>query len=66
MVRARIVDFKTGADGADPAGLARKCEGYLEQLAGYRDAVAEMYALDAGAIERVLLFVDRDEVISAA
>jgi ATP-dependent helicase/nuclease subunit A len=65
VVRARVLDFKTGAAGADRATLARKCEGYFEQLSGYRDAVSEMYGLDAASIERVLLFVDRDEVVSA-
>ncbi|MEY3027570.1 MAG: ATP-dependent helicase/nuclease subunit, partial [Planctomycetota bacterium] len=63
VVSARIVDFKTGAVGASGERFAEKLRGYFEQLDGYRDAVAEMYALDPAAIEVALLFVDRDEVV---
>ena len=63
VVGARIVDFKTGATGADPAGLAAKFEGYRAQLASYGDAVAGLWSIPRDSVSETLLFVDRDEVV---
>ncbi len=65
VVGAAIIDFKTGATESKPADLEQKKQGYFTQLAGYADAVEEMFGIEKSAIRRVLLFVDRDEVVEA-
>lgn len=61
---ARIIDFKTGATGADAAGILAKVEGYRPQLASYGDAVSRLWSIPRDAVSEVLLFVDRDEVVA--
>ena len=65
VVGAVIIDFKTGATESKPADLEQKKQGYFGQLAGYAEAVEEMFGIEKSAIRRVLLFVDRDEVVEA-
>jgi len=53
-VRARLFDYKTDAvtvETLDAAALK-----YSAQIAAYRDAVAETFAIDSAAIECILLF----------
>ena len=65
VVGATIIDFKTGAKDSTPADLEQKKRGYFEQLDGYAVAVSGMFGIDRREIRRVLLFVDRDEVVHA-
>ena len=63
VVAATIVDFKTGAVGADQRAMREKIAPYAQQLSAYADAVAEMYGIDRAKIDLRLLFVDRGEVV---
>ena len=65
VVGATIIDFKTGAKDSTPADLEQKKQGYFEQIEGYAGAVSGMFGIDRREIRRVLLFVDRDEVVEA-
>lgn len=63
VVAATIVDFKTGAVGADQRAMREKIAPYAQQLSAYAEAVAEMYGIDRAKIDLRLLFVDRGEVV---
>ena len=65
VVGATIIDFKTGAVDAKGSGFEDTKRMYFDQLEGYAKAVSDMYGLDPGSIQRVLLFVDRDEIARA-
>jgi len=66
IVRASIVDFKTGAARASKASFDAKVDSYRGQLEAYREAVAELWGLPLGSVGSTLLFVDRDEVVTLA
>ena len=63
VVAATIVDFKTGAVGADQRAMREEIAPYAQQLSAYAEAVAEMYGIDRAKIDLRLLFVDRGEVV---
>jgi len=63
VVRATIVDYKTGAVGASNDSLREKLVGYRAQMLSYCSAVEDLWSLPKGAAEAKLLFVDRAEVV---
>ncbi|MFM7259228.1 MAG: PD-(D/E)XK nuclease family protein [bacterium] len=66
IVRASIIDFKTGAAHATADALDSKVASYRPQLEAYREAVAELWNLPIASVGSALLFVDRDEVVRLA
>lgn len=66
VVRAEVVDWKTGAATASGDGLERRLAGYREQMDGYRRALAAMFGLAPGAVTAVLAFPERGELVEVA
>jgi hypothetical protein len=65
VVRATILDYKTGAVGKSSEQLAATLIGYRDQMRAYCGAVEELWSLEPGAARAELLFVDREEVVPA-
>ncbi len=63
VVRAEVVDWKTGASGLDARAFAERIEPYLEQMDGYRRALCAMFGLPAEAVSAVLAFPERGELV---
>jgi ATP-dependent exoDNAse (exonuclease V) beta subunit len=63
VVRAEVVDWKTGATGVEGAAFEERIAGYRAQMAGYRRALCTMFGLEAEAVTAVLAFVDRGELV---
>ena len=63
VVRAEVVDWKTGAAGAQGADFERRIAGYREQMDGYRRAVSAMFGLDAECVTAVLAFPERGQLV---
>jgi hypothetical protein len=63
VVRAEVVDWKTGATGVEGAAFEDRIAGYRAQMGGYRRALCTMFGLGAEAVTAVLAFVDRDELV---
>jgi len=61
---AELLDFKTDdLRPGDEAALRQRVEHYRPQMAAYRRAVAEMYALEASAVRGALAFVECGVVV---
>lgn len=63
VVRAEVVDWKTGAEGLIGEALAVRIEPYRSQMNDYRRALAGLFGLDAQTATALLAFVDRDEMV---
>jgi ATP-dependent exoDNAse (exonuclease V) beta subunit len=63
VVRAEVVDWKTGAAAAQGADFERRIAGYREQMDGYRRAVSAMFGLDAACVTAVLAFPERGQLV---
>ena len=63
VVRAEVVDWKTGAEGLIGEALAVRIEPYRSQMNDYRRALAGLCGLDAQTATALLAFVDRDEMV---
>ena len=63
VVRATILDYKTGAVGATDELLREKLIGYRAQMLSYCAAVEDLWSLSKGSAKAKLLFVDRGEVV---
>jgi hypothetical protein len=63
VVRAEVVDWKTGAAGAQAADFERRIAGYREQMDGYLRAVSAMFGLDAACVTAVLAFPERGQLV---
>jgi hypothetical protein len=63
VVRAEVVDWKTGATGVEGAAFEERIAGYRSQMAGYRRALCTMFGLGPEAVTAVLAFVDRGELV---
>jgi ATP-dependent exoDNAse (exonuclease V) beta subunit len=65
VVRAEVVDWKTGARGLSGAALEERIAPYRAQMADYRAALAAMLGLEPACVTAVLAMVDRGELIEA-
>ena len=63
VVRAEVLDHKTGATGVAGDALEARIAPYRAQMAGYRRVVASMFGIEPSAVSTVLLMLDRGEVI---
>jgi hypothetical protein len=63
VVRAEVVDWKTGATDVQGAAFEERIAGYRSQMAGYRRALCTMFRLGAEAVTASLAFVDRGELV---
>ena len=66
VVRAEVLDHKTGAAGLAGEALDSRIAPYRAQMAGYRRVVAAMFGLDPSAVSTVLLMLERGEAIPVA
>jgi len=65
VVRAEVVDWKTGARDVRGAEFQERIAPYRLQMEGYRRALAAMFDLAPDAVSAVLAFVDRGEICEA-
>ena len=65
VMRAEVVDWKTGARGLAGAALEERIAPYRAQMADYRAALAAMLGLEPSCVTAVLAMVDRGELIEA-
>ncbi|NBQ13424.1 MAG: hypothetical protein EBU31_02150 [Proteobacteria bacterium] len=63
VVRAEVVDWKTGATSVDGTAFEERIAGYRSQMAGYRRALCTMFGLEPEAVTAVLAFVDRGQLV---
>jgi ATP-dependent exoDNAse (exonuclease V) beta subunit len=63
VVRAEVLDHKTGATGVAGDAFEARIAPYRAQMAGYRRVVASMFGIEPSAVSTVLLMLDRGEVI---
>ena len=63
VVRAEVVDWKTGTTNVDGTAFEERIAGYRSQMAGYRRALCTMFGLAPEAVTAVLAFVDRGELV---
>jgi ATP-dependent exoDNAse (exonuclease V) beta subunit len=66
VVRAEVVDWKTGAAGLEGAALEERVAPYREQMEGYRRALCAMFGLPAESVTAVLAFPERDELVEVS
>ena len=62
VVRAEVVDWKTGARDLQGAAFNDRIAPYRLQMNGYRQALATMFGIAPDAVSAVLAFVDRGEI----
>jgi hypothetical protein len=63
VVRAEVLDHKTGAKDLVGDAFTARIAPYRAQMAGYRRVVASMFGIEEAAVSTVLLMLDRGEVI---
>jgi hypothetical protein len=63
VVRAEVVDWKTGTTNVDGTAFEERIAGYRSQMAGYRRALCTMFGLAPEAVTAALAFVDRGELV---
>jgi ATP-dependent exoDNAse (exonuclease V) beta subunit len=63
VVRAQVLDWKTGAVGLAGEALAERIAPYREQLQAYRAALRAIFTLPAEAVGATIVLVDRGEVV---
>ncbi len=66
VVRAEVLDWKTGALGIEGAALKERLLPYHAQMASYRQALAGMFGIGEADVTATLLMVDRGQVIESA
>ncbi|NBP51191.1 MAG: hypothetical protein EBU70_08440 [Actinobacteria bacterium] len=66
VVRAEVVDWKTGARGLEGAALEERIAPYRAQMQAYRGALAGMFGLPAERVTAVLAFVDRGGLVEVS
>jgi PD-(D/E)XK nuclease superfamily len=66
VVRAEVVDWKTGAEGLAGAAFEERIAGYRAQMDDYRRALCSMFGLGPEAVSAALAFVDRGQVVEIA
>ncbi len=65
VVRAEVVDWKTGARDVRGAEFQERIAPYRLQMEGYRRALTAMFNLAPDGVSAVLAFVDRGEICEA-
>ena len=60
ITRIEILDYKTGDSTSDIDSLI---ETYRQQLDSYRQAVCELYGVDANIVDTTLVFVTLGKVV---
>lgn len=65
VVRAEVLDWKTGARELQGAEFEERIAPYQLQMNGYRRALASMFEIPAESVSAVLAFVDRGEIREA-
>ncbi len=66
VVRAEVVDWKTGAGALDGRAFEERIAPYREQMDGYRRALCAMLGLPAEAVTAVLAFPERGELVEVS
>ncbi|MFO0961693.1 MAG: UvrD-helicase domain-containing protein [Phycisphaerales bacterium] len=64
VVRAQVLDWKTGAVGLAGDALQERIAPYREQLQSYRAALCAIFGLPAEAVGATIVLVDRGEVVA--
>ena len=65
VVRAEVLDWKTGARDLQGAECEERIAPYQLQMNGYRRALAAMFEIAPESVSAVLAFVDRGEIREA-
>ncbi len=65
VVRAEVLDWKTGARDLQGAEFQERIAPYQLQMNGYRRALAAMFEIAPESVSAVLAFVDRGEIREA-
>jgi ATP-dependent exoDNAse (exonuclease V) beta subunit len=65
VVRAEVLDWKTGARDLQGAEFQERIAPYQLQMNGYRRALAAMFEIPPESVSAVLAFVDRGEIREA-
>jgi hypothetical protein len=65
VVRAEVLDWKTGARDLQGAEFEERIAPYQLQMNGYRRALAAMFEIAPESVSAVLAFVDRGEIREA-
>jgi hypothetical protein len=65
VVRAEVLDWKTGARDLQGAEFEERIAPYQLQMNGYRHALAAMFEIAPESVSAVLAFVDRGEIREA-
>lgn len=66
VVRAEVIDWKTGAPSLQGEAFAARVAPYREQMDGYRRALCAMFGLSAEAVTAVLAFPERGELVEVS
>jgi hypothetical protein len=65
VVRAEVIDWKTGARGLSGAALEERIAPYRAQMEDYRAALCAMFGLEPPCVAATLAMVERGELVDA-